>query len=260
MKTSYLFEKAQSQLIDVRILVQAEGWDKDPDYIKRDKGRFSSNNTSNKIASDKDTASLVSSIQSDFQKLTSEQKNVAENATNLPVFDKFKSSIAQHLSSFSTEAANVYNKSVKDVGNAVDPKRIIASIEKTKKYYNDNPVQLGLDGAKAILHISTVLALVGCLYCASGSVLLATALATGTTTFSPEILAYSLAILVGRTASFAINGAVNAISLAFVSAIDKQSEEYIKQQELMAKISKEFEDSRKTFPTLIPSQYLKSIK
>lgn len=261
MKTSYLFQKAQSQLIDVGILIQAEGWGgKDPDYIKRDKGQFSSKNTGNEIPGDKSTTKLVSSIQSGFQKLTSEQKNVAENATILPVFNEFKSSIAKHLSSFSTEAANVYNRSVKDVGNAVDPKRIIASIEKTKKYYSDNPVQLGLDGAKVILQIGTGLALAGCLYCAYGSVVLASALATGTTAFTPEILAYSLAIYAGRTAGFAVKGAVNAISLAFVSAIDKQSEEYIKQQELMAKISKEFEDSRKTFPTLISSQYLKSIK
>lgn len=223
MEIQQLYAKAQLDILALLCIIQADAtnnkaWDGngDPEWVNRGKdGKFGGNqNAENKILGDKNTANLVSNIQSGFQKLSREQKQVAKNSTDLPVFNAFKSSIGKHLSEFSTEAANVYTKCVQDVGNAVDPKAIITSIEKTKKYYNDNPTQLAIDGSKVILQISTGLALAGCLYCAAGSVILASTLAAGSATFSPEILAYSLAFYAGSTARIAARAAIYAISLS----------------------------------------------
>lgn len=258
MKTTHLFQKAQSQLLDIKFLIQAEGWDKDPDWLNRGKdGRFGSGSGKTNNTNEKD---LSSKAQSQFQELSKDQKDTAKNAVSLPVFADFKSSMEDHLSKFSTESAKVYNKCIKDVGNAVDPRKITASIEKTKKYYEDNPIQIALDGAKLALKIGTGVALLSCLYCSYGSIVLASALASGTSGLAPEALAFSLAVYGNAAVTSGVRTMVNAISLAIVSAIDKQSEMDIKQRELIASLNKQFEDSRKTFPNLISQQYLQSIK
>ena len=258
MKITHLLQKAQSQLLDIKLLIQAEGWDgKDPDWVSRDKGRFSSKNGATKDTSGK---YLSSETQSQFQELSKDQKDTAKNAVSLPVFADFKSSMEDRLSKFSTESAKVYNKCIKDVGNAVDPRKIAASIEKTKKYYEDNPIQIALDGAKLALEVGTGVALLSCLYCSYGSIVLASALASGTSGFTPEALAFSLAVYGNAAVTSGVKTMINAISLAIVSAIDKQSEMDIKQRELITNLNKQFEDSRKTFPDLISRQYLQSIK
>lgn len=258
MKIKYLLQKAQSQLLDVKFLIQAEGWDKDPDWLKRGKdGRFGGGSGTINDTSGKD---LSSKVQSQFQELSKDQKDIAKNAVNLPVFADFKSSMEEHLSKFSTESAKVYNKCIEGVGNAVDPRKIAASIEKTKKYYEDNPIQVALDGAKLALEVGTGVALLSCLYCSYGSLVLASLLASGTSGFTPEALAFSLAIYGNAAVTSGVRTMVNGISLAIVSAIDKQSEMDIKQRELTANLNKEFEESHKAFPGLISRQYLQSIK
>ena len=262
MATKHLFQKAKTQLFLFELLIQAEGWEIDTDWVARGKdGRFGgSNNVKSKTSSDKDTANLASSIQSDFQSLSSDQKNIAKNTVNLPVFTNFKSSIENHLSNFSGEAAKVYNKCIKDVGNAVDPKKITASIEKTKKYYEDNPIQMALDGAKLALELGTGVALLSCLYCTYGSVVLASALVTGTSGFTPEALSISLAVYGSAAIRSGVKTMINAISLTLVNAIDKQVEMEIKQRELIANLNKEFNKTQKIFPKLIPTQYQDLIK
>ena len=152
--------KAQLQLLGIQSVIQAEGWDKDPDYIKRDKGRFSSNKGSSPSESDNKSDSKSDSkfefpdeseylegisrikgltkkdmdkLQEGYEKLKPEEIKAYEDFANSPAVKQMQEDFSSAMQSVSADATKVYDDVIKKVKKEPEPKEHLNVIQQAIK-------------------------------------------------------------------------------------------------------------------------------
>lgn len=169
--------KAQLQLLGIQSVIEAEGWDKDPDYIKRDKGRFSSNKGSSPSESKEKielpgesqyleqiskieglTKKDVDKLQKAYESLNPEQMKAYEDFMESPAIHQMYRDMGTELVTISKPAVEVYEKIQKDLGAAPQPKEVAKSVTQSiKAYIEDHPGQATV--VSSVLAISAGVAL-----------------------------------------------------------------------------------------------------
>lgn len=148
--------KAQLQLLEIQSLVQAEGWDKDPDWVSRDKGRFSSKNSSSsneskggfKFPNKSEYLEQISKIerltkkdtdrlQKAYESLDPEDLRAYENFLNSPAAKQMYEDFSSAMESVSTGAAEVYDDAMKKAKSEPEPQKQLNAIQQAIK---DHPM------------------------------------------------------------------------------------------------------------------------
>lgn len=183
--------KAQLQLLEIQALIQSEAWDKDPDWVSRNKGRFSSKNGSSsnesgnksKFPGESEYLKQVSRIegltkkdmdnlQKAYESLPPQVMKDYEDMINSPVIKQMEEHFSSAMQSVSTDAAEVYDDVMKKVKNEPEPKEHLNAIQQAIK---DHPMaakvtavtlglvatialtKMGLSGAFSLAGVARVL-------------------------------------------------------------------------------------------------------
>ena len=179
--------KAQLQLLGIQSVIEAEGWDKDPDYIKRDKGRFSSNKGSSpsesKFPGEAEYLEQMSRIegltkkdmdymQKAYESLSLQEMKEYEDFVNSPAVKQMQEDFSSAIKSVSADATKVYDDVIKKVKKEPEPKEQLNAIQQAIK---DHPTaakvgaaalgvvaalaltKMGLSGAFGVVGVAKVL-------------------------------------------------------------------------------------------------------
>jgi hypothetical protein len=210
-----LYEKARLQLLEIRYAVEVQakkGWDIDPPWVDRGKnGQFggssksaveqikdsvsdASAETGKSIADSynsgivgmehaiKKTQELVDSLSDDTKK---EAKKVLTSSTIKDLHE----SIGKTLSEVSKETEKMYKKIVKNVGETLDPKKIVSSINDTIKYFTDHPERAFIGITKTYALIAGGVATIACIGAAATASAVGIASLTGAVATAEETVA-----------------------------------------------------------------------
>ena len=154
-QTKGLYAKAQSQLLDILQAASddsGKGWDKDPDWVNRDKGRFSSKGGTSQAKPEgeskfpgqdeyvKNISRIeglakkdIDQLQKAYELLSPQDMKDYEAFANSPEVKQMQEDFSSAMQSVSTDAAKVYNDVIKKVKNEPEPKEQLNAIQQAIK-------------------------------------------------------------------------------------------------------------------------------
>jgi hypothetical protein len=129
--------KAQLQLLGIQSTIEAEGWDKDPDWVTRGKdGKFGAKDSSDGEGSNKNLQNLkIEDLQASYELLTKQAKEVYANTINSESSKKVHNKISTAIAKFfDTNTGKIYKQAVEEC-KKVEPKKYIDVVNQKIKQH-----------------------------------------------------------------------------------------------------------------------------
>lgn len=252
--TQILYAQAQAQLLLIAIEIQAEkeGWDKDPDWVRRGKnGQFGGGgkskaekvkdavgdaaaDTGESIADSYKSAitgmeSALKGTQELFDELSGNSKKAAEKAINNPKLKDMHASIGKALSEISKDAGDVYKRIIKDVGNTLNPKKIISAVKDTIQWFTDHPERIYIGTTKTFAMVGAIVAAGACGLAAGTASAIGISALTGSV--APEVAAAASGILGRIAVSQAIVASFNSWVENCIKTLEESFEKSVAEQD-----------------------------
>lgn len=184
-----LYAKAQLQLSGIRYAVELQakkGWDEDPPWVDRDKNGQFGGGSKSAVEKVKDSVgdasveigesivdsynSAISGMEYAIRKtqelvdgLSDDAKKEAKKVLSSSTIKDLHDSIGETLSEVSEETEKMYKEIVKNVGETLNPKKILSSINNTIKYFTEHPERAFIGITKTYALIAGGVATIACI-------------------------------------------------------------------------------------------------